>query len=453
MKKFVFIFSGIIFLLLNAADDLTSWENISICLLIYFILDFLNDLGKKIIIMDFAIIMASLTCLVMPIIFYHTYTRENFLARIWDKYMAVDSDMYFSFMVPAVIAMAVGLHIPLGKLSVNKNPQIYIYNVKKILQTKPNIGLALIATGVVSGLLDFLSPESLKQVFYFLAHLTYVGVFYVIYSPSKYKRIIVPSVIVLMVAQTLITGMFGDFIFILASSLVLIVLGRNIPFYRKLLIAILGIFFILIIQSVKSDYRKKTWLDKGGADPAYYFELVSDKIMDPASIFDASKSFFIAVRLNQGWLIAKTMYFVPEKFEFANGETIWQSIAAAIVPRFLWPDKPESGGKANLKRFWGYDLYGYSMNIGPFGEGYANFNVVGGIIFMFFYGFFFNLVLSSTIKLAEKRPTIILWVPFLFFYAISVETDLLTTMGSLLKGLFFTWIIFRAFRIAFRIDL
>jgi hypothetical protein len=230
-------------------------------------------------------------------------------------------------------------------------------------------------------------------------------------------------------------------------------LGTNIKFYKKLVVALIGIYCILIIQSVKTEYRDKVWGASSGADPAYYAQLVSEKITSPGTIFDPTKSFFLAVRLNQGWLIAKTMNNVPEKHDFAYGETIWQSVAAAIVPRFLWPDKPEAGGKANLKRFWGFTLTGFSMNIGPFGEGYANFDVGGGIVFMFFYGLFFNLMLSLVVRLAEKRPTIILWVPFLFFYAVSIETDLLTTMGSLVKGLFFTWIIFRAFRIAFRIDL
>jgi hypothetical protein len=433
-------------------DDLSIWENLSICLFIYFFFDFLLNLGQKIIIMELAIILAALTCMLMPVIFYHIYPKENFLAHLWDKYMPISSDEYFSYVDPAIVALAIGLRIPLGRLDVNKTPLAYINNVKKLLETKPTLGLSLIATGVISGALDFLAPETLKQVFYFLAHLTYVGVFYVIYSPIKYKRIIVPSVIVLMVGQTLVTGMFGDFIYILACSLILILLGTSFQFYKKFLVALVGIFFILVIQSVKTDYRERVW-GGGGADPAYYFQLVSEKVISPSSIFDPTKSFFMAVRMNQGWLIAKTMYNVPEKHDFAHGETIWQSIAAAIVPRFLWPDKPESGGKANLKRFWGFNLVGFSMNIGPFGEGYANFDVGGGIAFMFFYGLFFNLVLSLVIKLSEKRPTIILWVPFLFFYAISVETDLLTTMGSLIKGLFFTWVIFRAFRIAFRIDL
>ena len=247
--------------------------------------------------------------------------------------------------------------------------------------------------------------------------------------------------------------MFGELIFILACSMVLILLVRKITFNRKMLVAISGIVFIIIIQSVKMEYREKVWTSGGGADPVYYAQLISERILEPSSLLAPGRMFFIAVRLNQGWLVAMTMNKVPAKYSFANGETIWMSIAAAIVPRFLWPDKPETGGKANLRRFWGFTLQGYSMNLGPFGEGYANFNTVGGMFYMFFYGLFFNFMLTSILKLAEKRSTIILWIPFLFYYSIGVETDLLSTMGSLLKGIIFTWLIFKVFEIAFRIEL
>jgi hypothetical protein len=60
---------------------------------------------------------------------------------------------------------------------------------------------------------------------------------------------------------------------------------------------------------------------------------------------------------------------------------------------------------------------------------------------------------SRLLKFSEKRPTIILWLPFLFFYSIQMETDLLTTMGALVKGLIFMWCVFKFFKIAWKVDL
>src|SRR6185437_7936000 len=173
-----------------------------------------------------------------------------------------------------------------------------------------------------------------------------------------------------------------------------------------------------------------TWYENTGADPAYFAELITEKTTNPSMLFDnPNKLFFVAVRANQGWLVARTMNHVPSDYPFANGETIWESVAASFVPRVLWPDKPEAGGKANLKRFWGFDINGFSMNIGPIGEAYASFGERGAIVYMFFYGLFFNFMLTVILRLAEKTPTLILWLPYLFMYSITVEADLLITMN------------------------
>jgi hypothetical protein len=130
-------------------------------LFVFFFLEFLLDLGERIVILDLAIVLAIFTCLIMPAIFYHEYTRENHLARLWLKYMPISSDEYFSFAAPAIFMMILGFRVPLGKLQINKNPGVYIENVKRYLADKPRLGLILIGVGVTSGLLDFLSPPDL----------------------------------------------------------------------------------------------------------------------------------------------------------------------------------------------------------------------------------------------------------------------------------------------------
>jgi len=430
------------------------WENVAVNLFLYFLLCFLLDLGSKIVVLDLTLIMAGLTCLVMPVIFYHVYTKANPLARLWVKFMPVGSDEYFSFTVPASIALWAGIKLPLGrKTQVNQNPALYIENVKAYLSSRPTLGIKLIAVGFVCGMLNIFVPANLKQVFYLAAHLTHVGVFYAIYSPNKQKRIAVPAVLGLVVGQSVLTGMFGELVFMLACSLVLILLGKKVAFGKKLAFAALGIILIMLLQSVKQDYRHKIWKEEGGGDALYFVQLLGDRISDPTAVLNSTMMFQSAVRLNQGWLVAMTMYKVPNKYSFAYGETIWTSIAAAVVPRVVWPDKPETGGKANLKRFWGFNLVGFSTNIGIMGEAYANFDRLGGIIYMFFYGLFFNFMLSSLLRRSGRTPSLVLWIPFLFFNAIAVETDLLSTLGALIKAMIFTWIVFFAFKKFFHINL
>ena len=452
MKIFIFLFSVVCFFLISNST-LSTWESLSIALTIFFFLEFLQDLGKKIVILYLPGLMALLTWLVMPVIFYHVYTKADWQAHLWAKYMPVSSDRYFGFVVPGALLFILGLRIPLGRSDINRNPQKYMDNVREYLKDKPKLGLILIGIGLASGVFDFLSPASLKQVFYLLEHLTYVGVFYVFYSPNKFKGYVSAGVIALTIAQALANGMFGELIFISSLSFILVMLGKKVSFRRKFAISIVGLFLVILTQSVKSQYRVRSWKEGTGSDPLYFAELLGDKITDPSSMLDKDKLFFIAVRLNQGWLVAVTMDRVPRLFPYANGETIGESVAASFVPRFLWPDKPEAGGKANLKRFWGFEIRNFSMNIGPIGEAYANFGEQGGIIYMFFYGLFFNFMLAMTLRLAEKTPTLILWLPFLFMYTITVESDLLMTMNSVMKATLFTWIVFKVFKSGFHIQL
>jgi hypothetical protein len=452
MKYALFMFTAVLFLVLQMAGNLTIYECISISLFVYFFLNFLLQLGSKVAIFDLTILMAFLTCLIMPIVFYHFYTKDNPLAYIWKKYMPIASDDYFSFAVPAVIALVLGLKIPLRKLRINRDPALFIENLKEYLRLRPQLGLYLVGVGLASGFLDFLASTGLKEIFFLMAHLVFVGVFYVIYSPNRRKNLIVPGVVLLMIGESILTGMFGELVFILALAIVLLLLGKQISYPKKLGFALLGIFLIILIQSVKGDYRRRSW-QEGSADPSYFTELIVDRVVTPSSLFDPKDLFIISVRMNQGWLVAETMKMVPASHPFGNGEPLAAAVAASIVPRFVWPDKPEAGGKANLKRFWGFDLVGWSTNIGTLGEAYANFDRNGGLAYMFFYGLFFNLMLSTILKMAEKRPTLVLWLPFLFFSVINVETDLLSTMGALVKSLIFMWIVFRVFQSAFRMDL
>jgi hypothetical protein len=447
LKIGILIFCVFLFLYLQVGSGLTAWEQCSIALFAFFFLIFLADLGKKVVILDFTILMALLTCLVMPVIFYHVYSKDNPLARLWVKYMFIPSDEYFSFAIPGILALALGIKIPFKQAGpqFTAHPEKYLDRARQYLADKPKMGLYLVGVGLLSGFLKVVAPGGFEEVFFLMAHLIFVGVFYVIYSPNKHKKYVVPAVILLMLGTSVATGMFGEIVNILACALAIILLGKKIAFWKKLSFSVVGIFLIVLIQSVKTDYRKATWKGAGAADPILYTELITQKIADPASMVNPTSMFLLGVRMNQGWLVAVTMYMVPARFSFGNGGPLAQAVAAAFVPRFLWPDKPQAGGKFNLERFWGFKLVGWSTNIGTLGEAYANFGRTGGIIYLFCYGLFFNFALSFILRKSKQRPTLVLWLPYLFFYAITVETDLLSTMGALIKAGIFAWIIFMAF--------
>jgi hypothetical protein len=429
-----------------------GYESFSVALLAFVFLDFLDNLGKKVVVLDIAVILAVFTWLVMPVIFYTYYTKANHLARIFYKYMPIPADEYFSYAVPGTVMLILGFKIRLARLEINERPQAFRAKLDSFFQGKARSGFILIGISFVAGILLKVTPASLGRVVGLMMHLGHVGVFYIFFSGHKHRIKILVGILALLLVQSIATGMFGELVYLMAIFYILIALYiKQQSLTRKLVVTVFGLLVIALIQSVKADYRKVAWVS--GSDAGLFMELVVNSATNPSHILQKDILYSQAVRLNQGWLIAVTMDRVPRKFDYAYGETIWMSLAAAVVPRIVWPDKPEAGGKYNLKRFWGYNLKGYSMNIGPIGEAYANFGTTGGIIFMFFYGLFFNLMLTSLLRWSEKRPSVLCWIPFLFFYAVVVETDILTSVGSITTSVIFMVIFIRLFKYVTKISL
>jgi hypothetical protein len=280
-------------------------------------------------------------------------------------------------------------------------------------------------------------------------------VFYCFYSNIPYRILILGTVFAIMIFRSISGGMFGEMVFMGAMTVILIVLGKSMKFRSKLIVILMGIFGIILIQSIKPSYRQQTWNNKNQDNKFSIFtDILIDKINDPITMINNEKVLFVMYgRFNQGQIISNVLYSVPQKFPFANGETILTSLAASVVPRILWADKPEAGGVYNFMRFLGIRLRGWSANISPFGEAYGNFGITGGIVFMFFFGLLFNYLFQLLLKIAVKTPSVILWFPFLFFYAVSIETDVLTMVNSFTKAAIFAYLMYKIFPLVFKLKI
>ncbi|HEY0678974.1 MAG TPA: hypothetical protein VGD17_11855, partial [Chitinophagaceae bacterium] len=111
-KIFIFVTLAV-FLLLQNFTEFTVYESLSCCLLIYFFLSFVHNLGRRLVILDILILITIFICLVMPIAGYHHFNDRNFLSSLWGNYMRVPSDEFFAFMFPATALMILGLKIPI----------------------------------------------------------------------------------------------------------------------------------------------------------------------------------------------------------------------------------------------------------------------------------------------------------------------------------------------------
>lgn len=422
-------------------------EVVSIGLFVFFLLSFIDSIGKSYNPLDIPILLALFQCMLMPMVVYKVFNDELIVVAL--KYdMTVNQTTYYGYVFPAILLFIIGVKVP---MLFSKEIQPQFMNAlrlsKTYLEGKGNIGILLIIIGASVGVLQPFIPGELNYVAYLIGKLLIVGVIYTFLSNAKNRLWFLIGGIVLLFAQALAQAMFGDLVYTLMLGILLVLLGRNISNKLKYSVALIGMIFLLLIQSVKNDYRAVVWkgLDKENQGQGAFFSLLADRISNPSQFFEWDSYFPMIVRANQGMIIDKVMDHIPKNAPYAEGETIFTALAASFIPRILWEDKPMSGGQANMLRFTGLTIQGYSMNIGPIGEAYGNFGVEGGFYFMLFYGLFFSFAILLILRVIKKRPTVILWFPLLFLNSVQMETDILMCVNSLLKNVVFCWFCYWAF--------
>ena len=439
---------GVLTLLLLSV--FTSWSlyyNVTIGLLVFTFLSFVDALGKKIPIGEFLSFSGVAFWLATPIPIKQIYKYTA---------LAVNEDMYYSYALPATIAMIIGLHIPLSKHKIDFS--ILVNRLENYLAQPKNQKLQwiLLSIGVVGGLAYNYIPIGIAFFVFLLSQLIYVASLYSIFTPSLSKTLIIVSTLGITLIIVILTGMFGQLIWWALCALMIIALKYKFNMTQKLIAVALGIVFVTGVQQIKHGFRRKTRATSVyvSVDRTEVFGQEVSRSFSSGSVLSKESFGFILVRSNQAFLSSLVMRHVPARQEHTNGKTLFNSMFAGFVPRFLWPNKPKSGGKENMERFAGIKLTRVSMDIGNIMDGYIDFGRIGGIIYMFMYGMLINYMLGLLLGQYQRfSPTIILWAPFVFIQVLKVETSFDTTFNSAIKGLFFVWLIFLVFNRFFNVRL
>lgn len=400
---------------LSLGDPL--WLGVALFLAAVF--DFQKRLDDGLPLVQVAGLIAVLQWVVGPVLAYRTdYDFGRY-------FMRVESDAYFSYVLPATSAFLIGLHLFGSRV----NQRVLFARIPS--EQGLVVGLLLNGCALAAEVAARMAPSSLSFVFFLLAQLRYVGMLYLFCWNSLWKWPVIAFFLLPLLLGSAESAMFhslliwGGILFCYWYAL------RKRQIYQKwvlLLVAALGAF---TIQAVKGSYRAKVWHGEKGS------------LLDEATTFWSDWSNVtvddtwgnVISRMNQGWIIAAIMANVPAAEPFAEGETIVEAARSALLPRFLDPDKAGGGGRSSFLRFTGLPLgQGTAMGISPLGESYANFGGYGGIVTLFVYGGLFGLIVTYCFRYASKHPDFIFWVPLVFYQSIKAESDFVTVLNQLSKG-------------------
>jgi hypothetical protein len=153
------------------------------------------------------------------------------------------------------------------------------------------------------------------------------------------------------------------------------------------LLGYLGLSVYVTYMRDRRDIRAVVW---GGAALADRIASVESTFLDP-EFFDFHRTdhlMRVEERLNQDALVgAAVAYLASRPHEFAHGATFVQALAA-LVPRAIWPNKPEVGGSGDLVTTYTGIRFaeGTSVGIGQVMEAYVNFGRDGVIVLFFVIG-------------------------------------------------------------------
>lgn len=435
---YVLIVAGISALLGGLGEDFTfaDYEVITALLGLYCLTKVVLGLGKRIILPEIISLVAVLEVLFVPVVHY----------RYAPAAMPIAEADYFTYALPAVVVLVACLDYFSGRTG--DTHRAYFDQIKEYLRGKSLVGFGLIGVGMISSVGMTVAPIEVKNILHLFESLLFVGVLYVVFSDSRQKLAAVGLALLTLAYQAVRGGMFGDLIFWAVLYVVVILAGMSfkLPVPVKLGLLLAGFFGMLVIQSIKFEYRRNTWglsADERRGDAGLMNDLLVNRMQHLDVLLNPDLLLLFSMRFNQGFYIGQTIGHVPQYEPYANGEVL-VNLVAPVVPRLLWPDKPLSNGMANVHRFTPTVLKdGHNVDISPIGEGYANFGRWGGIGFVLLYGTLLGFVYRRVFVLADQTPTVLLWLPKLFFTCMTMETSLFASWGGLAQSLIFVFLLYK----------
>lgn len=353
--------------------------------------------------------------------------------------MQIPEADYFVYVIPAVIAFILGLHLNAGKLD---GEVIDEEKIRNFVQQNKSIAYLFIGIGFIASIVAETMSAELAFLFFLLGGLKFIGAFMIIIGNHQLK--VIPLIIVYgsIIASSLGIGMFHDLLtwLIFLGCVFAIKFKPSVNIKRG--VAVLFILLSLTIQQLKGDYRDATW--RGGEEAGIgAISKAYDKSEGRGSFFSFESLASSNVRFNQGYIITYIMNNVPRKVPFANGAELYQIVEAALLPRIIAPNKLKAGDRQFFMKYSGMRIAKKtSMGLSSVGDAYINFGIIGGCIFMFLLGFFYNFVIKRFKKYSQNFPILILFTPLVFYYPIRPDCELQTILGHLVKSCFLIFVIF-----------
>ena len=372
---------------------------------------------------EWALTLYCLNYLISPLVIY-TLPDDQIVYG-----MKIPQDQYFNLALWGFIFFSLGMFIIPTK--------IFKLNYKNVTDLTLMNKEFLVKITIVTTILSFstsLLPGEIGFIAYLFALLRYVGAFS-LFSIDK-KLWYYPTIILLIeLLSAFLAGMYHDAVMWLIFFALFFVYTQKPTIRFKAIGVTTLIVFVLFIQAMKGLYRSEVWYGEKTASFETVTQLGSE--ISSGEVLAGEDNLLATLnRGNQAWIFASTVENMDRNKNFQGMTIVNKYAEAAILPRFLAPNKIKSGEKEIFNEFSGHIINeSTSMGLGIFAEGYIAYGAWGVYVF----GFVLGLIFSLTFKLVERwtrvSPFYVLLLLPLLNYAVRPDCELQTTINHLFKGI------------------
>jgi hypothetical protein len=290
------------------------------------------------------------------------------------------------------------------------------------------IGTELVVAPILSG-------GSLAFVGLLVSNLSFVGALALLLARVPRWPLRVLAALGVQALISAASGMFHDLVLWTAYFCLTFIYVYRLRVRSIVLLIGGGMAAIMILNVVKQQFRESLGTTQSGLiGSAAMLGNTMLENADPELAYEGSGFKANVTRLNQGWIIARTLYWVPEREPFARGETIAATLRATLLPRVLDPNKLQLGGQLYFERFTGMALRRTSMDLSVAGEMYVNFGYWGGLFGIFIIGLFIGGVYRIFLRWGYHSPLWWAWAPFVLLYSTRAENSIAEVTNLFVKS-------------------
>lgn len=396
---------------------------ISFGLLTFIFNKILFESNNQFVFREWALLLYCINYLVAPSITYGLDSQDINYA------MKIPSDDYFQLAIPAFLLFSLGVFIlPTQIFKIN------FYQIKNGAVINEKFLVRITILGIAARFIIGIIPSDLGFLLYLISLIRFVSAF-ALFSISKRYWYWSLIVLLLELFNAIISGMYHDAIMWIIFFGLYFVYSIKPKTLTKIIGGIILIIIVLFVQAFKSIYRSEVWYGTEQANLTTAYNL-GIKNTNSNLILGMDNLLSTLNRGNQAWIFASTVNNMDKNKNFQGLANVNKYMEAAVLPRFLSPNKLTSGNKEIFNEFSGHTINeGTSMGLGIFADGYIAYGPWGVYIF----GFILGLIFSLTFKLVERwtnvSPFYVLLLLPLLNYAVRPDCELQTTINHLFKGI------------------